>query len=375
MSVSVPQKILFVIDQFRNPNAGTEGQLYQLIQHLDRSLFEPELLVFKSSDWLRINEFPCPWQELGSTRLSSLKTWWRLSHSATKYKRRGFNLAHVFFNDPSLICPPVFSFYGIKTLISRRDMGYWYTPTMLKLLNISRRFCSGVVVNSQAVAEITIISEGFSRECVHVIYNGYENTDCSINSADDDHPLAQLKSKRRLLVGLVANIRPIKRMQDAVSAVARIANKYPELDLVIIGDGNQDALKHQARDLGVESRLHLLGGRTDIQVCLGYLDIGLLCSESEGFSNALVEYLMAGLAVVASRVGGNPEAIANDISGLLYDCGDIEALSAALSKIAVDPEYRRALGAAAKSDVSERFSVEKMLAEQQKVYKTVLEQL
>lgn len=372
--MTVPEKILFVIDQFRNPNAGTEGQLYQLIQHLDRTLYEPELLVFKSSNWLRTSEFPCPWQELGSTSLSSPKTWWCLSRIARQYKRRGFNLAHVFFNDPSLICPPVFSLCGIKTLISRRDMGYWYTPAMLKLLNISRSFCSGVVVNSQAVAEVTIKSEGYSKDRVHVIYNGYENTVHAAPESEVHHPLAILKSQGRVLAGLVANIRPIKRMQDAVAALAEISTTCPDLDLVIIGDGNQDELLAQARALGVEHRLHMLGARNDIQVCLGYFDIGLLCSESEGFSNALVEYLMAGLAVVASRVGGNPEAINSEVTGLLYDCGDIEALSCSLKKLASDSACREHMGKSAQADVGERFSVEKMLIEQQKVYKNILEQ-
>ena len=198
--------ILYVIDCFKDPNAGTEGQLHQLVKHLDREKFTPELLVFSNSDWLAKNPFPCHVHVLGYRSLSSPATWWALLKFAKSFAARGGRLAHVFFNDASIICPPVFKLFGIKTLISRRDMGYWYTSGNKALLNFTRLFTCGAAVNSKAVAEVTCEVEGFKSEDVHVIYNGYE-TDSGIYSAVPE--LELIKSNTDFLMTLVANIRPV----------------------------------------------------------------------------------------------------------------------------------------------------------------------
>ena len=114
-------RVLFVIDYFRDPHAGTEGQLFRLVQGLDRTKFEPHLLVFEESPWLKDNGFPCDWSVLGHRSLRSPVTWAALFGKARGFRKQGFRLAHVFFNDPSVICPPVFRLCGIKTLLSRRD--------------------------------------------------------------------------------------------------------------------------------------------------------------------------------------------------------------------------------------------------------------
>lgn len=115
--------LLYVIDYFRNPHAGTEGQLYALVEGLDKSEFAPHLLVFEDSPWLREYEFPCEYTVLGHRSLASPATWFAMLRLARRFRQQGYRLAHVFFNDPSVICPPVFRSQGIKTIISRRDMG------------------------------------------------------------------------------------------------------------------------------------------------------------------------------------------------------------------------------------------------------------
>lgn len=366
---NTPAKILYVIDHFKNPNAGTEGQLYQLLKHLDRTLFKPELLVFSSSPWLdnavSSEQFPCPVRVLGSRSLSSPKTWWRLWQQARQYRRAGGRIAHVFFNDPSIICPPVFKLCGLKTLISRRDMGYWYTPLLQRLLRITRHACTGVVVNSQAVADITCATEGFSASNSHVIYNGYESSAVTESVIPE---LALLKQQGRMLVGLVANIRPIKRIDDMVQALALINDTAPQLDFVHIGDGEQSLLTDLAAQLGIAERVHCLGPRTDIKACLQYFDLAALCSESEGFSNALIEYLQAGLPVVCSRVGGNPEAVQNNFNGFLYEFGDVKILAEKLALLANDEALRLRMSVNGKQQANERYTVAAMINAHQQLY-------
>lgn len=371
--ILLPQKLLFVIDYFRDPHAGTEGQLFNLIAGLDRQLFEPHLLVFSDSVWLQQQGFPCAYSVLGHRSLKSPQTWLSLWQAARRFRREGMRLAHVFFNDPSLICPPVFRLAGIQTLISRRDMGYWYTPLLKRLLGFTGRFALGVVVNSLAVKQATMQAEGFADEQVHVIYNGYPEPDSATRSAQANpiDPLAALKQQGRLLMGLVANIRPIKRMQDAVAALGLLRQDVPALDLVIIGAGDASYLWAQAASLGIESRVHFLGARSDVKACLGYLDIALLCSESEGFSNAIVEYLQAGLPVVCSAVGGNPEAIVQGENGYLFPMGDVAAFAAAIHQVAANDALREQLSVQARRSAA-RYSMSAMVDAHEDLYRSLL---
>jgi glycosyltransferase involved in cell wall biosynthesis len=361
--------LLYVIDHFKDPNAGTEGQLFQLIKYIDRNVFEPELLVFSSSPWLENNQFPCGVTILGQQSLASVRTWFVLFKFARSFAAKGGRIAHVFFNDPSIICPPVFFFCGIKTLISRRDMGYWYSNTTKFLLKKTRLFTCGAVANSRAVAKITCDAEGFSADKVTVIYNGYEQKP---DNCSDVPVLERLKAIGLPIVALVANIRPIKRIEDALNAIALLKEQGTLISFVHIGDGNSSELMSMARELNIQDLALFMGKQANVKNLLRYADIGLLCSESEGFSNSIIEYLQQGLPVVCSDVGGNGEAVQNGVNGYLYPCGDISALAAALKKIVDDSNRRLEMGAVAKADALQKYSVENMVAEYASLYQKKL---
>lgn len=364
-----PTPILFVIDYFRDPNAGTEGQLKQLIDHLDRERFAPRLLVFKSSDYFSEHDFSCPVSVLGWQSLTSPAMWWALYRFARAQYRQGVRLAHVYFNDASVIGPPVFAVAGIRTIISRRDMGYWYTPLYRRLLKVTRHFVVRAIVNSQAVGEVTSAEEGIDPARIKVIYNGYRPQAASPREVP---ALAAIRDRQQLVAGLVANIRPIKRMQDAIAAVAELAARGLSMQLVIIGAGDSAGLAAQAARLQVADSVHFLGGRSDVQRCLEYFDVALLCSESEGFSNAIVEYQFAGLPVICTDTGGNPEAIIENETGFLYPVGDVRALAGHLQSLIEDSGRRSGMGQAAASVARQRFSVERMVAEHQQIYADLL---
>ena len=365
--------LLFVIDYFRNPRAGTEGQLFALIEGLDRNEFAPHLLVFEESSWLREHSFPCEYTVLGHRSLRSPATWLAIGRKAKAFHKKGFRLAHVFFNDPSIICPPVFRLFGIRTLLSRRDMGYWYTPALKCILRVTGRFAEGVVVNSRAVQRVTAEAEGFAKESVYVIYNGFADRDTrAFNDCAVLSRLQQLRKEGATLMGLVANIRPIKRIGDAVDCLALLKDSVPDLQLVVLGAGDGSELTRQADANAVGDRCHLLGSSDSIPACLAQLDIGILCSESEGFSNAIVEYKRAGLPVVCSNVGGNPEAVRDGEDGFVYPVGDTQALAVAVATLAGDSNLRKVMGARAKENAQREFGMSRMIAAHQALYRDIL---
>jgi len=354
-------KLLFVIDRISHPGAGTEGQLLLLMNQLHRRGVSLQLLVLRDSDWLSQAQLPWHVSVLGSSSVKSPLAWYRLWHWARHCRKEGYQLAQVFFNDASVMCPPVFSACGIKTLIARRDMGFWYTRFYRRILPVTGRFVAGAVVNSDAVGKVTHRVEKLPEHKIHVIYNGHNaSRTYEPASADAQPELARLKSQGARVLGLVANIRTIKRIDDAVLALGKLSSEFPNVHLVVLGSGDAEPLKELAAEQGVESRVHFLGSRSDINACLSYFEAGLLCSESEGFSNAIVEYQYAGLPVVCSNTGGNPEAVVDGESGWLYPVGDIEALTRCLLQLLENPQEAKRRGRVGQSFAKERYNPDTM---------------
>jgi len=365
-------KILFVIDRISQSGAGTEGQLLLLMNQLHQRGLCLELLVLNHSPWLDEATWLWPVKVLGTASVKNPATWYRLWRLGRSYRAKGFRLAQIFFNDASLICPPIFAACGINTFIARRDMGFWYTALYRRLLPITGRFVAGAVVNSQAVGEVTRRVEKLPASKVHVIYNGYGVDKKADLASGRAHPeLVRLASEGARLIGLVANIRPIKRIGDAIAALERLNPRYPGLHLVVLGGGEPGSLLHQAKAQGLEGRVHFLGSCSDISGCLSYFEVGVLCSESEGFSNAIVEYQYAGLPVVCSETGGNPEAVIEGESGWLFPVGDIDALADRLDRLLTDPSMARAMGKRGRSQAEERYQPEAMAERYLAVYRTL----
>lgn len=361
-------KVLYIVDSYTNPYAGTEGQLYRLIENLDRVKFEPHLLVFNPSLYINDNGFPCNVTVLGCSKLSSLNTWFRLFKCLRQKKREGFKLAHIFFNDPSIIAPPLLKLLGYKTIISRRDMGYWYTAAYLALLRFNAQLIDSVIVNSKAVKVITCEKEWINPNKVQVIYNGYEHK--QINQAEQ---VSLQQSDDEVVLGIVANIRPIKRMQDAVQATANLKQEGLNVRLVIVGGGDSADLKALAESLGIQGKVEFAGSQKNTSSYIQGFDICLLNSESEGFSNAIIEYMQHSKPVVCSAVGGNPEIIDDFHAGYLYPMGDVDALTERLALLASSSILRAEIGAKAQQKVSKLFGINALLSNTESIYRRLHE--
>ena len=113
-------------------------------------------------------------------------------------------------------------------------------------------------------------------------------------------------------IGLVGNLSPVKRVDVFLKALSLIKQGLPELRFkaFICGDGPEKAnLLSLAQSLGLTSLVHFEGKVKDIDSYLRLRDIGVLCSDKEGLSNAILEYMAHGLPIVATAVGGNPELV------------------------------------------------------------------
>ncbi|HEY4529603.1 MAG TPA: glycosyltransferase [Luteimonas sp.] len=161
-----------------------------------------------------------------------------------------------------------------------------------------------------------------------------------------------------LLLGTVGRLVELKNHRLLLDQVAPLAADFPRLRLVLIGDGPlREELQARTRALGIDSRVHFTGARDDVARLLPALDAFVLPSRTEGLSIALLEACAAGLPVVASAVGGNPEIIEDGHTGLLVPSDDAAALQAGLRRLLADDALRHRLGCAARAWVNAHASL------------------
>jgi len=196
---------------------------------------------------------------------------------------------------------------------------------------------------------------GLNRKKVRTIYNGI------------DVSRFQSRSPRRTKAGSillsVVNLVPWKGMQVLLRALPAVRD--PTVRLMIAGDGPEEkVLRELSRSLGLESRVSFLGLRDDVPELLNRADVVVHPAiYGEPFGLAIAEAMAAGRPVIASRVGGIPELIQHERTGLLVTPGDVEALARAIDTLNENPEYRLQLAAAARRALIEQFGVERCARE------------
>jgi glycosyltransferase involved in cell wall biosynthesis len=355
------KRVAFFADNIAHWNAGTERQLLLLGTELSKRDWSVPLYVLNSSDAVLDGSWPDEVISLDAARVASLTTWWHVLVACRRETKRGTLAVHCFFNDSSIVVPPMSRMAGLPAIVSRRDMGFWYTPTILKILKLIRRSVATVVANCEAVRENVCRFEGFLHESVDVIYNGI---------AEDELPPRDLTGDR-LVIGVVANIRPIKRLEDAIQAFAMVSRKYPTAVLRIVGGGDSSALQQLARDLAVLEYVEFPGQSLSPADEVSRFSIAMLTSESEGLSNAIIEYMLAGVPVLCSDTGGNSELILHNETGLLASVGDTDLLGILLDQLLADGALRDRLGSAARSRVLALCSTDTMVTSHTQLYERV----
>ena len=174
------------------------------------------------------------------------------------------------------------------------------------------------------------------------------------------------------IIGTVGRLVPIKGHTWLLRAVPRVLAEFPQASVVLIGDGPLlGELKELADELGITPHVVFLGTRHDIPECLAVLDLFVLPSLNEGMGRALVEAMAVGSPVVATRVGGIPDVVADCTTGLLVPPRDDRALAEAILTLLRDRSRRAAYGEAARRYVDGRFDIETMVHNIERLYDEV----
>ncbi len=170
-------------------------------------------------------------------------------------------------------------------------------------------------------------------------------------------------------LGAVGRLEEQKGHENLLAAIPEWRAQIDGLTILLVGEGRQEqALKKQARDLGVEGVVHFLGTRRDLPLIYKALDVYVQPSRWEGLSLAMLQAMGAGLPVVVSRVSGALTVVKDGVNGRLVNAGDPASLAAAVLELYRQPEERRRLGEMARRTVYENYSQEAMLRRLESLY-------
>jgi glycosyltransferase involved in cell wall biosynthesis len=349
-----PLRAGFVIDTLA-PGAGTENQLLLLFSRFDRARLIPHLACLFDNPELSALPLPGGPPEILNVRKLASPAGWRGARRLREWCReRRLDVLVTFFRDANLLGTLAGRWAGVPVVSSRRNLGrgYWHTGWELAKLRLLDRMTAGFVANAEAIRDSTIEAEGVDPGRIRVIPNAVDAIRFRPGPAD----------RRRFslspgpLIGCVSNLRPIKGIDVLIRAVSLLPR---DIRLAVAGDGGERGkLEALARELGVAERTHWLGPVREVPELLRCFDLAVLPSRGEGFPNAVLEYLATGVPVVATAVGGVPEALDRGGCGVLVPPGDPRALAAGVAGLLDDPPRGAALARAGRERVEAIYTPE-----------------
>jgi glycosyltransferase involved in cell wall biosynthesis len=259
-----------------------------------------------------------------------------------------------------------------RVIVSRR---WLRAPGVHQTLNVcAYQFADRVLVNSTAVADRMRATEHVREPRLTVLPNFVDD------SAFDPMRAEKLVAWRAsygltpqdVVVGVVARLAPVKDHASLLRAVAALVPRWPEVKVLLVGDGpEREPLLKLARELRIDDRVHVTGMLSNDPSPHHLLDISVLPSIREGFPNSVVEAMAAGRPVVATNVGGTPDAVIDERTGLLTPPSDPIALAARLERLLCDPGERSRLATNARAWAWERYRAGAVLASLTEMYETL----
>jgi glycosyltransferase involved in cell wall biosynthesis len=370
---------------------GTERQVANLALGIDSSHFDLHLACLRNSGELlaELESLRVPRLEFRIGPLYSPKTLWQGVRLARYVRQNLIQIVHSYGFYPNVFTVPIARMAGASIVVaSIRDTGDLLTPVQRRIQKWACRLADCVLVNAEAIRQ-SLIDQGYDPHNIVVIRNGITNGACfnlpgdpaqAKPSGSQKNPRgAALREELGLphsarVVSVFSRLNRMKGVDYFLDAAAVLAGRYPDVGFLIVGDGGaRKELEEQACRLGIRERTVFTGFRRDVPDLLSESAISVLPSLSEGISNTLLESMAAGVPVIATRVGGNPEVVEDGVSGLLVPTRDSATLAAAIGSLLDDEDLAYRLGQAGIARVSQLFSIESSVHQTEHLYQRLVE--
>lgn len=286
-------------------------------------------------------------------------------------------VAHFFLPEAYLIGAPTALLLKVPVCVmSRRGLNY-YQAHWPGAAAIERRLhprMTAVLANSRRVAD-DLRAEGCDDARIGLIYNGV-----ALKPLAPGLDRAQIRRalglpQQALVAIVVANLIHYKGHADLLRGLAAVRDRLPAgFHLLCIGrdEGARAGLEALRAELGLGELVTFMGVRNDVPELLAASDLSILPSHEEGFSNAIIEAMAAGLPMVVTDVGGNGEAVEHEVTGLVVPAKATQAIGEAVARLAESQELRARFGEAGRKRIAERFTFAASVDNYERLYEGLI---
>lgn len=376
-----PIRIAYVLPNVES--GGTERHVLALARLLDRSRFDLSLVTtagggslypdFSGRMQVTVLGDPARGKRFRTGPLEHLRT---IATVTRLFRRSRPDVVHAYLPAANVIGPVAARLAGVPcVIVSKRALADYKErfPLLRRVEPLGNRLADVVLVNSDAVRRDIERTEKHWEGKFRKIYNGVAPLPPWTPGEVDRFRAGNGLPLRAPVAICVSNFYPYKGHGELVEAAARIVPRFPDVTFLLVGrdSGTLEATRALARERGIEGSVRFAGSRTDVADLLRASDLFVHPSREEGFSNAVLEAMAAGLPVAAFDVGGNREAVVDGETGLLAPARDALRLGDAMAGLLGDPAKRKAMGDAGRARAAERFSMERMVAEMVALYESL----
>lgn len=353
---------------------GTEGQVLEIASRLDRRRFEVSVCSLKGADIIahELRARGVRVITLDGRGAWDVRVLYRLARVILVERP---DVIHAFLFWANFISRVLGRLLRVPVLISSyRDILLWAKWRNRLCDRFTAGWAHAATCCSEAVRRFALSEVGGDERKYITIHNG---VDVARFTSSRTATRADVGLREGIpVIGTVGRlIEPGKGIAVLLQGMAQLAGPPASLScqLLIVGDGPARRQLHALGErLGISSRVVFAGMRRDIVDLLPLLDVFVMPSLSEGFGIAIVEAMAAGRSVVASAIGGIPEIVQHEETGLLVPPGDPVALAAALHDLLTRPDRARALGACGRQRARERFSIEVVVKRHEDLYERLM---
>lgn len=353
-----PLRVLFAINNL--DVGGAEMLTYELVRRLDRSRFAAEVACMREAGELgrRLRDDISVHANMLAGKYD-VRVLWKL----TRLLRRGrFDaIVTVGAGDRMFWGRLAAGLARTPVVISALHSTGW--PDVVGRLNrmltpLSSAFVGCAEPHATYLREV----ERFPAERVHWIPNGVDTIKFQPTARNEKLREELCLPPRKKIVGLVAQLRPEKNHELFLETAALVLRTEPQTQFVLVGHGpRRDDLEALAARLGIAKNIHFLGARRDVPELLRLFDVFCLTSKIEANPVSILEAQASGVPVVATRVGSIPQTVIPGETGYLAESGNAAELSTHVLRLLQDETHRQQIGAQARANVIQHWSLERMV--------------
>lgn len=360
--------IALLADCLENFAGGAEKQIYELAKGLDKSKYRVSVLSLDcqgQASSQAIEAIGCQLYVFRVKRIYGLSGLYQGIKFYSFLRNTRVDILQTYHFSSDIWGTIWGRLAGVPCIVSnRRDMGFWRSNIHVQAYRLVNRWVNRVVVVANAVKNMVIATEGVAAQKIVVIYNGIDISAVSGQQPEiNKRQELGIKEGDKIIVH-VANLKPVKGHVYLFEALAQVVQDFPHVKLLLIGkDELGGSLQRLAQELKIADNVVFLGRRTDVAELLSLADFCILPSLSEGMSNAILEYMVAGKAVIATAVGGNMELVVPGETGQIVEKGNVSQLARSIMEFLINPALARTMGERGLARAKEFFSLQKMVKE------------